>query len=61
MADREVPMPVYEYTCQGCGKRFEVRASLEEREKLKVTCPECKSEKVERAFSAFYAKTSRKS
>ncbi|MGC8917277.1 MAG: FmdB family zinc ribbon protein [Thermoanaerobaculum sp.] len=54
-------MPVYEYTCQGCGKRFEVRASLEEREKLKVTCPECKSEKVERAFSAFYAKTSRKS
>lgn len=54
-------MPVYEYACQECKKRFEVRASLEEREKARVQCPECKSEKVERVFSAFYAKTSRKS
>jgi len=54
-------MPVYEYACQDCGKRFEVRASLEEREKLEVRCPHCQSNKVARVFSAFYAKTSRKS
>ncbi len=54
-------MPVYEYACQDCHKRFEVRSRLEEREKTKPRCPHCQSEKVERVYSAFYAKTSRKS
>lgn len=53
-------MPVYEYSCQNCGKRFEVRATLQEREKLAVRCPNCKSDKVTRTYSSFYAKTSRK-
>jgi putative FmdB family regulatory protein len=54
-------MPVYEYACQDCGKRFEVRERIEERQKREVRCPHCQSAKVERVFSTFYAKTSRKS
>ncbi len=32
-------MPLYEYECPDCKKRFEVRLGLEE--KKEVLCPEC--------------------
>lgn len=32
-------MPLYEYECPDCNKRFEVRLGLEE--KKEVPCPEC--------------------
>ncbi|MGZ9034931.1 MAG: FmdB family zinc ribbon protein [Rhodospirillales bacterium] len=44
-----------------CGETFERRESVAEHEAAKRTCPKCASEKVARAFSAFYAKTSKKS
>jgi putative FmdB family regulatory protein len=45
-------MPVYEYRCQKCGKRFEVTAHLDERDKLAV-CPKCHGKEVELVISSF--------
>jgi len=45
-------MPEYGYVCQGCGKPFEVRASMAAYSKgLVVRCPHCQSRKVIRAFT----------
>jgi putative FmdB family regulatory protein len=45
-------MPLYEYTCRACGKRFEVLqrvgASAEG-----VTCPACGGAEVGKQFSTF--------
>ena len=40
-------MPIYDYSCRACGNVFEalVRGSKQ------PTCPECKSEKLERKLS----------
>lgn len=54
-------MPTYEYRCHRCGEKFEQRESVAEHEAAKPRCPACGSDKVVRAFSAFYAKTSKKS
>ena len=45
-------MPIYEYNCQNCGKRFEklVRSTNGAEQ---VVCPGCQSESVERQFSVF--------
>lgn len=43
---------VYEYRCPQCGRPFEVRATLAEKERgLSPRCPECGSEDVQRVFS----------
>jgi putative FmdB family regulatory protein len=54
-------MPTYEYRCETCGGSFERHESIRENEIAEVRCPECGSENVARVFSAFFAKTSRKS
>ena len=54
-------MALFEYHCTACGHKFERFMSLEEHERANVACPECKSTKVERVFTPFYAKTIRKS
>ena len=43
-------MPIYEFACEKCKKRFEqlVRPGT-----AKVPCPACKSSKVKRRFSTF--------
>jgi putative FmdB family regulatory protein len=42
-------MPIYEYRCQGCGKRFEqiVNRSTE------LSCPECHGTDLEKLLSTF--------
>ena len=54
-------MPVYEYECQKCGKRFTLALSLAAHGRQKASCPKCKSAKVTQLFSGFFAQTSRKS
>ena len=45
-------MPIYEYTCQSCQKKFDhLHRSMSTTEKVK--CPECGSTKTERALSVF--------
>lgn len=41
-------MPNYEYRCQDCRKRFEVRLSYKEYGETVITCPHCKGEHVQR-------------
>ncbi|MCK4802188.1 zinc ribbon domain-containing protein [bacterium] len=44
-------MPTYEYSCLDCGNRFDIFATLSEKEKgLKVKCPKCKSKKTSQVF-----------
>lgn len=45
-------MPVYEYTCQSCNKKFDqlVRSMSDDR---KPACPECGSKKTAKALSVF--------
>lgn len=42
-------MPMYEYTCRGCGAFFELLV----RHDTVPACPTCKSEDLERALSLF--------
>lgn len=50
-------MPIYEYQCQECQKKFDkfVRSMLAE---IEVTCPSCGSTQVRRGFSTFASSTS---
>ncbi len=41
-------MPVYQYRCLTCKKRFETFMSYKEYGTKKVSCPHCQSEQVER-------------
>ena len=34
-------MPFYQLKCNACGKTFEARASIAERNEKKIPCPEC--------------------
>jgi putative FmdB family regulatory protein len=42
-------MPLYEYECHRCGNRFEALVYGTTR----PTCPRCKSDELEKAFSTF--------
>ena len=44
-------MPVYEFTCQACGKRFEKLFRTMGNQKPAADCPECGSAKTQRALS----------
>lgn len=54
-------MPIYEYRCLECEERFERPEHIEEHSTADPKCPSCGSSKVEQVYSAFFAKTSRKS
>ncbi len=41
-------MPIYEYLCQDCGKRFSVRISYDEYGNVIIRCTACHSQKVQR-------------
>lgn len=47
-------MPIYEYVCQDCGEKYEkfVRSRTAE---VKLVCPNCGSERGDKAFSVFGA------
>ncbi|NJD10942.1 MAG: zinc ribbon domain-containing protein [Gemmatimonadetes bacterium] len=44
-------MPVYEYQCRSCGRRFEALRRMSERTQA-PRCPKCGAEETELAFSA---------
>jgi putative FmdB family regulatory protein len=44
-------MPLYDYVCQNCQKRFDIFLTYAEYGKRPVTCPHCQSEDVRRRLS----------
>ena len=44
-------MPIYEYSCKECGKKFEFL----HRSDAKAVCPKCGSAKLQKEFSVFSA------
>jgi putative FmdB family regulatory protein len=47
-------MPVYEFQCQDCGKKFEIVATLAEKEAgLDPACPKCDRKGARQVFSRF--------
>lgn len=48
-------MPIYEYFCQDCEDKFEIKASISEKENgLKVKCPACGSSKTIQILGNFF-------
>jgi putative FmdB family regulatory protein len=55
-------MPVYDYRCRACDKRFSRTESIAQHSAGgQVACPSCRSVEVERVISASYPRTARKS
>ena len=54
-------MPIYDYACKKCGKKFAVTMPITEHGKKKVQCPKCSSKQVSRLIQAVFATTSKKS
>jgi putative FmdB family regulatory protein len=48
----EVVMPFYEYRCQECRKKFDVRLSYSEYDKFIPVCPACSSKNISRIIRA---------
>jgi putative FmdB family regulatory protein len=44
-------MPIFEYACRDCGKRFELLV----RQSTVIECPSCKSQTLEKQLSVFAA------
>ncbi|HOT91236.1 MAG TPA: zinc ribbon domain-containing protein [Anaerolineae bacterium] len=47
-------MPIYEYSCQECGARFDARRAMKDAD-APITCPVCGAEKTKRGLSLFFA------
>jgi len=47
-------MPIYEYQCTQCEKKFEVRQSFGE-DGTKLNCPKCHAPDPKRLFSSFFS------
>ncbi len=45
-------MPIYEYMCQKCQERFELRRRIADSDS-DIRCPRCGAEKPQRVISAF--------
>jgi putative FmdB family regulatory protein len=46
-------MPTYAWLCRACGRPFEIRMSIREKEAGKPRCPVCNSAKVEQQLFGF--------
>lgn len=55
-------MPLYEYDCRKCKKRFTLILRVAELDKVKhVRCPHCSSTDVHKVIEPFFAVTAKKS
>jgi putative FmdB family regulatory protein len=61
MRARGTSMPMYDYKCLDCGKESLIVLTLKEHETGKVTCPSCKSTKMQQLYTSFIAHTTKKS
>jgi putative FmdB family regulatory protein len=57
----EIYMPLYEYICNKCHKKFGEVLTIKEHDSKKIRCPKCKSEDLATVIEPFAAITSKKS
>ena len=53
-------MPLYEYFCRKCHKKFAEVLTIKEHDTKKIHCPKCKGMDLERVIEPFFAKTASK-
>lgn len=53
-------MPLYEYVCRQCRKKFSEVLTIKQHDTKKIQCPKCKSHDVEHVIEPFVAKTASK-
>ncbi|MDR3402051.1 MAG: zinc ribbon domain-containing protein [Chthoniobacter sp.] len=53
-------MPLYEYVCRKCHKKFGEVLTIKEHETKKLHCPKCRSTDLEKVIEPFFAKTASK-
>jgi putative FmdB family regulatory protein len=53
-------MPLYEYICKECHKKFDEVLTIKEHETRKTQCPKCKCHDLEHAIESFFAKAASK-
>lgn len=53
-------MPLYEYICKKCHKKFSEVLTITEHETRKPHCPKCKSRALEKVIEPFFARTASK-
>jgi putative FmdB family regulatory protein len=54
-------MPIYEYKCKKCAKKFTLTLTISEHDTKRIRCPKCSSTLIEQQFAEFFAVTSKKS
>jgi putative FmdB family regulatory protein len=54
-------MPLYEFLCLDCKKKFTLALSVRDFDKRKYQCPACKSRKLDEQFTSVNVVTSKKS
>ena len=54
-------MPVYEYSCLDCKRKFSEVKPVSAYDTKAVKCPKCRSKNVERLWSTAFVETSKKS
>ena len=50
-------MPIYEYSCSGCGEEFEAFRAISAND-VDVSCPKCGRKNPKRKLSSFISKSS---
>lgn len=53
-------MPLYEYICRKCQKKFAEVLTIKEHESQSIKCPKCESTDLEKVIEPFFAKTASK-
>ena len=53
-------MPLYEYVCRKCHKKFAEVLTFREHDTKKLHCPKCQSSDLEKVIEPFFARTASK-
>ncbi|MGN6384601.1 MAG: FmdB family zinc ribbon protein [Verrucomicrobiota bacterium] len=53
-------MPLYEYICNKCHKKFGEVLTIKEHESKAIKCPRCNGDDLEKVIEPFFARTASK-
>ena len=59
-SSKDTAMPLYEYVCKKCHKKFSEVLTIHEHDTKRIRCPKCQSTAVEKVIEPFFARTASK-